>query len=54
MSKNKTKLLKKEPREMENQRKNDKKKENDPSCNDENDFWSDHPETRFGPIYPFF
>ena len=34
---------------MENQRKSD-----DPSCNDENDSWSDHPETQFGPIYPFF
>ena len=37
MSKSKTKVLKKEPREMENQRKNEKKKdekkdkENDPS-----------------------
>ena len=21
---------------------------------DKNDFWSNHPETQFGPIYPFF
>ena len=28
--------------------------ENDPSCNDKNDIWSDYPETQFGPIYPFF
>ena len=27
---------------------------NDPSCNDKNDPWSDHPETQFGPIYSFF
>ena len=26
----------------------------DLSCNDKNDPWSDHPETQFGPIYPFF
>ena len=47
---------------MKNQRKNDEKEEemnegttkNDPSCNDKNDPWSDHPETQFGPIYPFF
>ena len=46
---------------MENQRKNDEKIEmnegttnNDLSCNDKNDPWSDHPETQFGPIYPFF
>ena len=46
---------------MENQRKNDEKKEmnegttkNDLSCNDKNDPWSDHPEIQFGPIYPFF
>ena len=24
------------------------------SCNDKNDPWSDHPETQFGSIYPFF
>ena len=40
MSKSKTKMLKKEPREMENQRKNEKKKdekkdkENDPSLDE--------------------
>ena len=58
MSKNKTKTLKKELRELENQRKNDEKKEmnektmkNDLSWNDP---WSDHPEIQFGPIYPFF
>ena len=28
--------------------------ENDPSCNDKNDFWSDHPETQSELIYPFF
>ena len=48
---------------MENQRKNDEKKEeemnegttkNDLSCNDKNDLWSDHPETQFGHIYLFF
>ena len=47
---------------MENQRKNDEKRrrnerrdnENDLSCNDQNDPWSDHPETQFGPTYPFF
>ena len=47
---------------MENQRKNNEKKEemnegktkNDPSCNDKNDPWFNHPETQFGPIYPFF
>ena len=33
---------------------NTRTKENDPSCNDKNDPWSDHPETQFGPIYPFF
>ena len=47
---------------MENQRKNDEKKEeemnegttkNDLLCNDKNDPWSDHPETQFGPIYSF-
>ena len=27
---------------------------NDLSCNDKNDLWSDHPETQFGPTYPFF
>ena len=27
---------------------------NDRSCNDKNDPWPDHPETQFGPIYPFF
>ena len=27
---------------------------NDLSCNDKNDPWSNHPETQFGPIYPFF
>ena len=27
---------------------------NDPSCNDKNDPWFDHPETQFGPIYLFF
>ena len=47
---------------MENQRKNDEKEEkmnegttkNDPSSNDKNDPWSDHPETHFGSIYSFF
>ena len=46
MSKNKTKTLKKELRELENQRKNDEKIEmnegttnNDLSCNDKNDPW---------------
>ena len=24
------------------------------SFNDKNNSWSDHPETQFGPIYPFF
>ena len=42
-SKSKTKVLKKEPREMENKKKD---KKNDP--------WSDHPKTQFRPIYPFF
>ena len=28
---------------------NTRTKENDPSCNDKNDPWSDHPETQFGP-----
>ena len=28
--------------------------ENDLSCNDKNDPWSDYPETQFGPIYLFF
>ena len=27
---------------------------NNPSCNDKNDHWSDHPKIQFGPIYPFF
>ena len=63
MSKNKTKMLKKkEPRKIQNQRKNDEKEEemnerttkNDPSCNDKNDHWSDHPKTQFGSIYLFF
>ena len=27
---------------------------NDLSCNDKNDPWSNHPETQFGPTYPFF
>ena len=42
-------------------KKNEKEREmntrttkNDPSCNDKNDSWSDHPETQFGPIYLFF
>ena len=45
-------------REIENQRKmnekreiNEKTMENDLSWNDP---WSDHPETQFGPTYPFF
>ena len=29
-------------------------RKNDLSCNDKNDPWSDHLETQFGPIYPFF
>ena len=56
MSKNKTKLLKKEPRKMENQRK---KEMNEGTTKKIlhmtiNDPWSDHPETQFGPTYPFF
>ena len=54
----KQKRWKKELRELENQRKNDEKWEtnektmkNDLSWNDP---WSDHPETQFGPTYPFF
>ena len=51
MSKNKTKKLKKRNQEkwrIKGKMKKDKKeaKKNDP--------WSDHPETQFGPIYPFF
>ena len=30
---------------------NERTTKNDPSCNDP---WSDHPETQFGPTYPFF
>ena len=26
----------------------------DPSCNDKNDPWFNHPETQFGPTYSFF
>ena len=25
-----------------------------PSHGEKNDPWSDHPETQFGPVYPFF
>ena len=42
MSKSKIKVLKKEPREMKNQRKNEKKK--DEKKDKENDSWFDHPE----------
>ena len=38
-------------RRRDERRDNEK---NDPSCNDKNDPWSNHPETQFGPIYPFF
>ena len=58
MSKNKTKTLKKELRELENKKNDDEKWEtnertmkNDLSWNDP---WSNHPETQFGPTYPFF
>ena len=43
-------MLKKKPREMENQRNKEKDKKKDKK----NDPWSDHPETQFGPIDPFF
>ena len=43
---------------MENQRKNDEKIEmNEKTMKNDlsrNDPWSDHPETQFGPTYPFF
>ena len=46
---------KRELREMDNQKEtNEGTTKNDPSCIDKNDPWSDHPETQFGPIYPFF
>ena len=54
MSKNKTKIMKKEPREMKKWKEwemNERTMKNDLSRNDP---WSDHPETQFGPIYPFF
>ena len=37
-------------------RRRDKRRDNekDPSYNDKNDSWSDHPEIQFGPTYPFF
>ena len=54
MSKNKTKIMKKEPREMKKWKEwemNERTMKNDLSRNDP---WSDHPETQFGPTYPFF
>ena len=63
MSKKKTKMLKKgTKRNGESKKKMMKKEEemnegttkNDLSCNDKNDPWSDHPETQFELIYPFF
>ena len=41
---------------MENQRKNKKKMDERTMKNDisRNDPWFDHPETQFGPTYPFF
>ena len=57
ISKNKTKTLKK-LRELENQRKNDEKREmNEKTMKNNlswNDPWPDHPETQFGPTYLFF
>ena len=62
MSKNKTKKVEKKGTKRNGEsKKNDEKKkkrwtrttENDPS-HDKNDSWSDHPETQFGPTYPFF
>ena len=49
MSKNKTKMLKKKNQEkwrIKEKMMNEGTTKNDP--------WSDHPETQFGPIYPFF
>ena len=53
INKNKTKTLKKEPREMKKWKKkmNERTMKNDLSWNDP---WSDHPETQFEPTYPFF
>ena len=56
-SKNKTKMLKKgTKRNGESKKKmmNEWTTKTDLSCNDKNDPWPDHPETQFGPIYPFF
>ena len=40
---------------MDNQKEmNEGTTKNDPSCNDKNDPWSNHPETQFGPTYSFF
>ena len=37
------------------EKKRDERKDNEKrSFNDKNNSWSDHPETQFGPIYPFF
>ena len=43
-------------KEKNNEKKkmNERTTKNDPSCNDKNDPWSDHPEIQFGLIYPFF
>ena len=52
INKNKTKTLKKEPREMKKWKKkmNERTMKNDLSWNDP---WYDHPETQFGPTYLF-
>ena len=54
-NKSKTKVLKKEPREMENQRKNEKKiKKMIFHVIKKMILGPNHLETQFGPIYPFF
>ena len=55
VSESKTKIMKKENRESKKNKwkkeMNEKTMKNDLSRNDP---WSDHPETQFGPTYPFF